>query len=104
MTRQEVRKFLIDFKYDKHEFKVRFLPNGIARITGTAWLKCADTGKKVQFSDSRDMNYASFSEFELLNYMRNWLLNMAIHENDEKIRYKGKKLYDPHKVWSHLFY
>jgi hypothetical protein len=102
MTKANLEKFFKDFKYLKHKFKVEFFKPGRAFITGSAVLIDVDTGKKQKFTDSREIGYTDFNEFELLNYMRNWMMNLAIHENDERIMYKGKKVFNPHKVWSHI--
>lgn len=101
MTKKSLAKFIKNFKYSDHRFNVQF-QNDDAIITKSADLKCATTKKMKTFMDHRKLAYSDFNEFELLNYMRNWMINLAIHENDELIRYKGKRVFNPHKVWSHI--
>jgi hypothetical protein len=102
MTKAQFNKFFKNFKYLEHEFEIRFLPHGFAMIDCNSNIICVDTGDKAKFHDHRKLGYVEFNEFELLNYMRNWMMNLAIHENDERIMYKGKKIFNPHKVWSHI--
>lgn len=103
MTKAEIKKFFKNFKYLDHKFAIGFYFDGTAVIHKSATLKDVDTGKRKVFEDRREIQYEKFNEFELLNYMRNWLMNLIIHENDERIMYKGKKVFDPHKAWSHLW-
>jgi hypothetical protein len=103
MTGKELRTFFKRFKYMKNKFSVQFKANGMARITASAFLIDVTTGKRKLFTDQRTLAYKDFSEFELLNYMRNWILNVSMHEVDEKILFDGKRIFDPHKVWNHLW-
>ena len=102
MTKRELVKFFKNFKYQKHKFDLQFKDKSRAIIHGSAFLTDVETGRKRKFEDFREIAFSDFNEFELLNYMRNWLINLAIHENDEKIVYRGKRVFDPHKVWSHI--
>ena len=102
MTKKEFTKFFKDFKYREHKFTVIILEEGKSKIKCASRLVDIDTGKKRDFEDHRMLAHKDFNEFELLNYMRNWMMNLAIHENDERIMYKGKKIFNPHKVWSHI--
>lgn len=103
MTQKEMKAFLADFKYLNRKFTVRFVAGNHARITARATLLDVDTGKNGEFSDFRDVQYKDVDEFQLLTIMRNWLMILSLHELDEHIQYKGKKVFDPHKTLNYLY-
>lgn len=103
MTQKELKEFVKNFKYLNRKFKVRIVGANHARISATAMLKNVDTGKMSEFGDYRDIQYRDVDEFQLLTIMRNWLMILTLHELDEHIQYKGKKVFDPHKTLNYLY-
>ncbi len=103
MTKQEFLQFIEDFKYLNRKFSVKWMTFHIARIEAKAILKDVDTGEDKEFGDYREVEYQNVDEFHMLIIMRNWMTILALHELDEHIQYKGKKVFDPHKTKNYLW-
>jgi hypothetical protein len=97
MTKREITRFFTKFRYKKHVFTPKSLSNGTVEINGEAALTCTDTGERIFLSDSIRVNTRGLTEMGLLIIMRDWLALLALHENDENIRFNDRKIFDPHK-------
>jgi len=102
VTKEALEQFLKDFKYLNRNYRVSF-DGEKATIYASAILQDVDTGEDTTFGDYRVVKYQEVDEFQLLVIMRNWMMILALHELDEHIQYKGKKVFDPHKTLNYLY-
>lgn len=103
MNRQQVRQFFKNYKYADVEYTCKFLKDGEVEVFASGSLVDSYTGVKITLMASEVFNYRNADEISLLNAMRDWVHVTALHDADERIVYKGKRVFNPHQVKVSLY-
>jgi len=103
MTQREVRKFFKNISYPDITFTPKFLKGGILKVIGQRELVDSDNGEEMILWDTQEFFYKKTNEFNMLSAIRDWIHKAECHEADEYFKYKGKRVFHPHKTKIHIY-